>query len=116
MLRKKPNRQTYEQLNDGFLIYGNEENKRVNGRLISTVFQEVGTLAFNYKTIRESDYTLFSNLANITTLKVKTYFDESVDVKKHKVKIDDEIYNITRLDNDETRSYMFWYLERESKR
>lgn len=101
-----------EPLNQGLLFYGKITTLRdsVNKKKIGEEFVEKGKLFFNYISIRKPDVEYYSQNSNKIDLKVKTYYVDSVDKKIHKVKISDIIYNITDVDIDNKKKYMYWYL------
>lgn len=110
----KRSRYTKEELNSGQMEFGYENHIRENGKLIRSDFVVKGKLNFANKNLRESDYSIYEHLDRVTTKKVKTYYIEDVQ-RQYKVKINDEIYDITAIDPDADETYMYWYLERVKK-
>ena len=108
---------TEEELNSGQLEYGSDIHIRENGKLIDSVFKPEGKLNFKYKMIREADYSLFKSLDRVDTKKVKVYYVEGIR-RSHKVIINGETNNkwdITSMDPDTEKRYLYLYLERVKK-
>ena len=108
---------TYEELNSGQLEFGSDVHVRENGRLVESKFNSEGILNFKYKTIREMDYSLFSKLDRIDTKKVKTYYVDEIK-NTHKVILNGdptEKYDITSIDPDPDKRFLYLYLERVKK-
>ena len=99
-----------EPLNDGVVEYGSIETLRNDeGKKKGEEFTSLGFLFFNYAGIRQGDIDFYGNLDKTVDLKVKTFFAKDVQ-KSHKVKFEDEVYEVIALDPDIKRKYMYWYL------
>jgi len=110
----KRSRYTEEELNSGQMQYGYDEHVREKTKLVESIFKPVGTLNFKYKTLRESDYNLYSSLDKVITKKIKTYYVPDME-RTHKVIINgnvDEKYDITSIDPDAELRFLYIYLER----
>lgn len=112
MYQRRRNNNLLEKLRDGQLEIGNESTERVNGKLVGKTFQPSVSLAFNFADIREQDHEIFSDFSKVEALKVKTYCIPDYK-RKNKVKLEDKLYDIVKVDADNDRMYMFWYLERK---
>lgn len=102
----------YEPLNDGLLEYGTIKTVRdANNKIDKTAdpFNKVGDLFFNFMNTRQGDYEQYGGKTQIVDEKVKTYFDNGVQ-KSHKVRIEGVEYDITAIDPDANRIFMYWYL------
>lgn len=101
-----------EPLIDGCLMYGRVDVKRdQNNKLIGRDPVFYGRLFFDQCSIREQDYTYFDSTHLIHAKKVKTYYLKNA-LGSTKVLMDDLIYDVTRIDPDKERKYMYWYLQR----
>ena len=99
-----------EPLNDGVAEYGSINTVRDNnGKKKGEEFTSLGFLFFNYASIRQGDIEFYGAKDITVDLKIKTYFANDVQ-KSHKVKFDNEVYEVISLDPDIKRTYMYWYL------
>ena len=99
-----------ELLNDGLLEFGRIKTLRdEEANLIGKTFESLGQLFFNYQSIRQSDYEQYGTSELSVDLKIKTYYTDFVE-KSHKIIIGVDEYEITAIDPDRKRMYMFWYL------
>lgn len=99
-----------ELLNDGLLEFGKIETLRDDeANIIGKTFKSLGQLFFNYQSIRQSDYEQYGTSELSVDLKIKTYYTEFVE-KSHKIIINGAEYEITAIDPDRKRVYMYWYL------
>lgn len=108
---------TEEELNSGQLQYGSDIHDRENGKLVGSRFVQEGVLNFRYKTIRESDYRLYESIDGVIKKKVKTYYVHGIK-NSHKVILNgdpEEKYDITSMDPDEEKKFLYLYLERVRK-
>lgn len=106
----RKNKRTEEELNSGILEFGTKETLRGSTKkIISTAFKSKGILYFKFKSMRQSDYSLFWGLNKTVDVKVKTYFSREVE-STHIIKIEDSYYDIENIDIDENKRYMYWYL------
>lgn len=96
---------------DGMLRFGKYATKRdENGKKVGFKLLDPHDLFFNYLSIRQSDTTYFNSIGKTVDLKVKTYYVAGVEQKSVKVLIEGELYDVTMIDPDFKREYMFWYL------
>ena len=101
-----------ESFNDGLLEFGKTATQRdEHAKIIGDGFERFGELFFNYQTIRQSDFEQYGTTDLSVDLKVKTYYTPNVE-KSHKVIINDSIYEITGIDPDKERIYLYWYLSK----
>lgn len=103
-----------ENLNDGLLTFGKIQTVRGKNNKIdksADPFNEMGKLYFNFKTIRQDDAEQYGGKRKVVDLKVKSYYLPDV-LKTHKVKIEEELYDINAVDPDTQRKYMYWYLSK----
>ncbi|CZR11009.1 head-tail adaptor protein [Trichococcus collinsii] len=99
-----------DRLNDGRLFFGKVETKRdASGKKIGQVFAKTGDMFFSYKTIRQSDFDLYNTSDQQIELKVKSYYIPTA-TKTHQVLLKSRLYNITAIDVDNDKRYMYWYL------
>lgn len=108
---------TEEELNSGQLQYGKDVHTRENGKLVSSSFVPEGILNFRYKTIRESDFRLYQAIDGVIKKKVKTYYVPGIK-NNHKVILNgdpEEKYDITSMDPDDEKRFLYLYLERVQK-
>ena len=99
-----------DRLNDGRLFFGKVETKRdARGKKIGQVFVNTGEMFFSYKTIRQSDFDLYNTSEQQIELKVKSYYVPTA-TKTHQVLLKSRLYNITAIDVDNDKRYMYWYL------
>lgn len=98
---------------DGLLVYGVYSTKRdANGKKVGEMFTNQKQLFFNYLSIRQSDAEFYNSIGKKVDLKVKTYFVNDVKESTTKVLLDGVYYEVTAVDPDFEREYMFWYLTR----
>lgn len=109
MIRR--NKYTQEELNSGQLSYGSDKHIREGAKLVDSVFQVVGILNYRNMSLRESDYSLYETIDKVIARKVKVYYVPGIE-KTHKVMLEGEKYDITRIDPDNERIFMYLYLER----
>lgn len=99
-----------DRLNDGRLFFGKVKTKRdARGKQAGQVFVKTGEMYFSYKAIRQSDYDLYNAADQQIELKVKTYYTPTA-TKTHQVLLKSILYNITAIDVDNDKRYMYWYL------
>ena len=99
-----------DRLNDGRLFFGKVETKRdARGKQSGQVFVKTGEMFFSYKTIRQSDFDLYNTSEQQIELKVKSYYVPTA-TKTHQVLLKSRLYNITAIDVDNDKRYMYWYL------
>ena len=99
-----------DRLNDGRLFFGKVETKRdARGKKIGQVFVKTGEMFFSYKSIRQSDFDLYNTSEQQIELKVKSYYVPTA-TKTHQVLLKSRLYNITAIDVDNDKRYMYWYL------
>ena len=99
-----------DRLNDGRLFFGKVETKRdARGKQSGQVFVKTGEMYFSYKSIRQSDYDLYNAADQQIELKVKSYYTP-IATKTHQVLLKSRLYNITAIDVDNDKRYMYWYL------
>ena len=61
--------------------------------------------------LRESDYNLYEAIDKVIARKVKVYYVPGIE-KNHKVILEGEKYDITRIDPDNEKTFLYLYLER----
>lgn len=102
--------------NDGILIYGHNQTERSEtGKKIGDVFTEEGRLHFREVSSREQDYRLVDALSSTLDLKVETRYPphfKNVQKSDLIIKINKVIYEVIRVDPDETKSFLFFYLQK----
>lgn len=108
----KRNKKLKQKLfNDGKLDYGEVIPIRDEGtrKMTGESFNSLGSLFFSLESIRQGDFDQYGNKNQAVDLKLSTYF--SLDIEKaHKIKIDNELYEITAIDPDKEKINMYWYL------
>ncbi|MGM7637577.1 phage head closure protein [Bacillus sp. Hm123] len=110
------NKRLRNTLNDGVLLYGRNTTLRSNtGKKIGTTFKQEGKLHYKEMTHREQDYRLVDALGSTLDLKVKTLYPPSFKyVQKTDliIRIGDLQFEAARVDPDETRAYLYFYLQK----
>lgn len=105
-----------DTLNDGFLKYGTKKTTRSErGKNIGGQFTEVGNLAYQEMSCRDSDYELAKVMTKVLDLKVKTLYPPSLlkeDKSKFIILIDDIEYDVIKVDADREKRYLYFYLQR----
>lgn len=109
----KRSKYTDEELNSGLLEFGQDKHIREGGKLIETQFESVGRLNYKTMSMREADYSLYASIDKVITKKVKVYFVPELE-KRYRVLLDGEKYDITSIDPDNERRFIYLYLERVS--
>jgi hypothetical protein len=110
----RKSKHTNEELNSGQLSYGSDKHTREGGKLVDSTFQTAGVLNYKNMSLRESDYSLYDAIDKVIARKVKVYYVPGIE-KTHKVLLEGEKYDITRIDPDDTRTFIYLYLERVNK-
>jgi hypothetical protein len=104
-----------ETLNDGYLQYGHKQTKRSDtGKRIGESFIPEGKLAFKEMSCRDSDYQMAGILGASLDLKVKTLYPPSlrnVNKSKFKVVINAVEYDALKVDSDNEKIYLYFYLQ-----
>lgn len=101
---------------DGLFEYGtiqtkrNEKTKKKEGE----EFNKLGELYFDYRRIRQEDYSTYHTEESKLDLKVETFFVPGVE-KSHKVMLGEDIYNISGVDPSNDRTTLFWYLSKRGR-
>lgn len=91
---------------DGILKYGEVETIYDNARKkIGEDFKVLEKLMFEKMSIREQDYVLANSLGKTLDLKVKVPLRKLGTDKK--IKIDNVIYDIYRIDEDDFNTYLY---------
>lgn len=104
-----------ELLSDGLLQFGKITTQRdKEAKIIGQAFEALGGLFFNFQSIRQSDFEQYGTTESGVDLKVKTYYTAQVETS-HKIIIDGIEYEITAIDPDRKRIYMYWYLSKVGK-
>lgn len=109
MLDKKFNTKRF---NDGLLYFGDlktERDEKTGAKTGEKKFTEEGKAFFEFENIRQDDFTQFEGKRNKTNLKLSTYFLPGVE-ESLKVKIEDNLYEINKIDVTKDRKLMYWYL------
>lgn len=109
MLNKKFNTKNF---NDGLLSYGDsktERDEKTGSKTGKKIFTSNGDAYFEFENIRQDDFTQFEGKRNKINLKVSTYFLSGVE-ESLKVKIEDNLYEINKIDVTKDRKLMYWYL------
>lgn len=110
MIRRS--KHTHEELNSGQLSYGSDKPIRDDfGKHTGSTFEIAGTLNFKNMSLRESDYNLYEAIDKVVARKVKVYYVPGIE-KTHKVMIEGEKYDLTRVDPDNEKVFMYLYLEK----
>lgn len=102
-----------ETLNDGYMKYGTVVTVREEGKKVGTSFKEEGVLAFKLVTMREQDYVLEDVNTVQVDLKIKTMYPPTFRRKtknKYKVLIEEDMYDVVRVDPDYRNNYLYFYL------
>lgn len=103
-------RKMRDLLNDGLLEFGKTATQRdESAKIIGDGFSKLGELFFKYQTLRQADFEQYETTERSVDLKIKTYYTPKVE-KSHKVIIDNSIYEITGIDPDLERIFLYWYL------
>ena len=98
--------------NEGKLFYGRIGTKRNDlGKKVGQEFSSSGHLFFDYKSIRQSDIENYQTTDKKLDLKVHTYYIPGVN-DSHKVEIDNDLYNVVKIDPSNDRKTMYWYLSK----
>lgn len=99
--------------NNGRLEYGTVQTKRdeKTKKKEGEEFKAAGKLYFDYRSIRQEDYSTYNTDNQKVDLKLETYFVPGVE-KSHKVMLDGDIYNIFGIDPSDDRRTLFWYLSK----
>lgn len=99
------------------MFYGKNETIRdQNKKKVGQEFKANGHLFFDFRKIRQEDFEHYQTSEKRIDLKVETYFvpalynDEIME--SHKIKIDNDLYNVTAIDPSTDRFTMFWYLSK----
>lgn len=101
-----------KEFNDGLLSFGTvktERDEKTGAKTGKKIFTSVDDAFFEFENIRQDDFTQFEGKRNKTNLKVSTYFLPGVE-KSLKVKIEDNLYEINKIDVPKDRKLMYWYL------
>lgn len=110
----------HETFNDGFLEYGYKKTKRSpTGKRIGEEFQSEGKLAFKEISCRESDYQLAGSIGASLDIKVKTLYPPSfrtINKSKLNVVINNNEFNVIRVDPDSAKSHLYFYLQKVGAR
>lgn len=109
MLSKKFNTKNF---NDGLLFYGDfktSRDEKTGSKTGKKVFISKGDAFFEFENIRQDDFNQFEGKRNKTNLKVSTYFLPGVE-ESLKVKIENSLYEINKIDVTKDRKLMYWYL------
>ncbi len=109
MIDKKFNTKNF---NDGLLFFGDfktERDEKTRAKKGKKKFVADGKAFFEFENIRQDDFTQFEGKRNKTNLKVSTYFLPGVE-ESLKVKIEDNLYEINKIDVTKDRKLMYWYL------
>ncbi|MGL9969367.1 hypothetical protein [Enterococcus sp. DIV1420a] len=106
----------YESLNAGLLTYGKKHTRlSVTKKVLGYEFIPEGELYFNELNAREQDYDLAKAKGKELELKLKTFYPPSLH-KKNKpnylLVIDGTEYEAFKVDCDQDKRYLFWYLSR----
>ena len=110
MIRR--NKYTHDELNSGQLSYGSDKHTRdAAGKRTGSTFEIAGVLNFKNMSLRESDYNLYDAIDKVIARKVKVYYVPGIE-KNHKVILEGEKYDITRIDPDNEKTFLYLYLER----
>lgn len=109
-------RPIHEVFNDGYLYYGYDTVLRDQyKKRIGDTFEEKGKLAYQELTARDKDYYL-AGMTNATLdLKLKTMYPQSfrrIAKSKLKVFIDNEKYDVIKVDGDKNKRYLYFYLQK----
>lgn len=96
---------------DGILKFGRYKTARdESGKKIGERFDTLGELFFSYVNIRQSDTEFYKTYGKTVDLKVKTYYVKGIERQSLKVLVDGVFYEVTEIDPDFNREFMFWYL------
>lgn len=110
------NKRLRETFNDGVLSFGHRVTQRSEtGKKIGETFMEEGRLFYREMSHREADYRLVDALGSSLDIKVKTMYPPSfrtVDCNRLVIHIGEDEYETIRVDTDETKSYLYFYLQK----
>lgn len=99
-----------KRFNDGLLDFGTYDTERdESGAKKGKVFKSKGTAYFENESIRQSDVEMYHSKHSTVSLKVSTYFVPGVE-ESLKVKIDNVLYELLKIDPTKDRKLMYWYL------
>lgn len=116
MKMKKYDKKTFT---DGFLIYGKSERQRSElGKDQGNKFTQIGKLAFNELSHRESDYQVIDVIGGSLDKKVETMYPSSLRKESKKdlmVILDDVKYDVIYVDADSRKRYLYFYLQKAGK-
>lgn len=116
MLNRRSKEPFRETLNDGYLIYGKKITERAASlKKIGETFLEEGKLAFRILSARESDFQMINAMNSSLDLKVKTMHPPKfLRISKNDltVYIENEEYDVVKVDRDDDRTYLYFYLQK----
>lgn len=106
----------HESFNDGYIYYGFDKVKRdKNRKRVGEEFESHGKLAFRIMSARDQDYHI-AGLNNASLdLKVKTTYPPNfrlLTVSKLKCVIDNLKYDVIKVDGDNDKRYLYFYLQK----
>ena len=103
-------------LNDGLLEYGTIQTVRdeKTSKKIGEAFLKIGELFFNFASINVKFDTFQVSSLSTVDLKVKCYFVRGLQ-KSHKIKIENELFEVESLDPTRDRRYIFLFLRKVGK-
>lgn len=110
MQKPKVKNQTF---NDGLLEFGEVRTNRdpETLKVIGHGFVVSGELFYTHETIRQGDVDFYGGLDQGIDLKIKTHYvtewRESM-----KVRIKDELYDVTAMSPSNDRRELYWYLSK----
>lgn len=114
-IKRKIERPVHHVFNDGYLFYGHREVKRNDtGKRVGEAFEKEGKLAFELMSARDQDYALAGYQNANLDLKVRTMYPpkfEKTSLSKLKCLIDEIEYDVIKVDWDNDRHYLFFYLQ-----
>lgn len=107
-------RRTIESpLNDGLLEYGKIQTLRdeKTSKKKGEAFRAQGELFFNFVSINAKFDAFQVSSLSAVDIKVKCYFIKDLQ-KSHKIKIEDELFEIESMDPTRDRRYIFLFLRK----
>lgn len=97
----------HESYNDGILEFGKIESTfNENRKKIGESFSSIGKLFFAQMSCRDNDIMQASSMGYVIDIKVKVPFRKEIN-SKNKVKIDNETYDIKKIDSDKNNVYLY---------
>jgi hypothetical protein len=105
----------HEVFNDGFLTYGRDATKRIEGKRVGGQFTPEGTLAYKELSAREEDYRMADFMNASLDLKVKTMYPppfRNISKTELKCVINNAKYDVIDVDRDADKRYLYFYLQK----